>query len=507
MMSDEPILCASGLSKSYGPVRVLDGVDLVLRRGEVHALVGENGAGKSTLSRIIAGLTPADAGTMCLHGGSYAPAGRRQAEDRGVRMVMQELNLIGTLTIAENLFLDRLPHRWGWVDHTRLREQARAALARVGLEGLDPFLPVATLGVGRQQMVEIAAGLARRCDLLILDEPTAALTAPEVDRLFERLAELRRDGTSIIYISHRTEEIRRIADHVSVLRDGRLVATRPAAALAQDEIVRLMVGRALDTSNVRRFRPPGPVALRVEGLRRAGAVRGVSFEVRRGEIFGLAGLMGSGRTETVRALFAADRPDGGRVFLGGSDRPARIRNPRDAVRQGLALVTENRKEEGLLLPLTVGANITLGSLPVLARGRTWIRRTAEAAECTRWIRALGIRCRHAGQPVGELSGGNQQKVVIARWLARDGEVFVFDEPTRGVDAGARHEIHRLLDDLVARGKAVVVVSSDLGELEVLADRIAVLSGGRIAGTFARGEWTHDGIMAAALGGRTQEEGT
>lgn len=493
------LLAAKELSKSYGPVRVLTNVDFDLRRGEVHALVGENGAGKSTLSRILAGLTPPDTGTLTLQGRPYRPRDRRDAERQGVRMVLQELNLISNLTVAESLFLDCLPHRWGWIDRAALARRARAALARVGLGDLDPHRPVHSLGIGQQQMVEIAAGLARRCDVLILDEPTAALTGAEIERLFAQIAALKAAGAGILYISHRLEEVRRVADRVSVLRDGRLVATRPAADFALEDIVRLMVGRELEPAKVRRHPVPGPVALEVRGLRRPPAVREVSFRVRRGEILGLAGLMGSGRTETLRAIYGADPPAAGEIRLHGGA-PVRFRSPRDAVRHGLALVTEDRKTQGLLLPLAVRVNLTLASLRAVAGTAGVIRRAAESDRARQWVQRLGIRCRSEEQPVAELSGGNQQKVVLARWLCRDCDILLFDEPTRGIDVGARFEIHRWLDELAVRGKALVVVSSDLTELMLLCDRIAVLSAGRLVATFDRGEWTEDRLMAAALSG-------
>ncbi len=475
-MRPESLLSATRVCKSYGPVRVLTDVDFELRRGEVHALVGENGAGKSTLSRIIAGLTSADAGSLSLRGQPYLPRDRRHAEQHGVRMVMQELNLIGNLTVAESLFVDCLPHRWGWIDYATLHRRAHVALARVGLAELNPTRPVRTLGVGQQQLIEIAAGLARRCDVLILDEPTAALTDPEVERLFAQVAALKAAGTGILYISHRMEEIRRLADRVSVLRDGRLVATRPVAAITLEEIVRLMVGRELAQGAERVARHPGALALQVTGLRCDPAVREVSFDARRGEILGFAGLMGSGRTETMRAVFGADRPQAGEVRLHGGDAPASIRSPRDAVRQGLALLTENRKEQGLLLPLAVRANVTLPSLPRFSALGGWLRRRPEAREASKWVATL---------------------------LLRDCAVLIFDEPTRGIDVGAKFEIYRLLDDLAAKGKAIIVVSSDLPELMAVCDRIAVMSAGRLAATFARGEWTEEKIMSAALSGHAR----
>ncbi|MGD0090726.1 MAG: sugar ABC transporter ATP-binding protein [Planctomycetota bacterium] len=499
------LLKVSGLSKSYS-AKVLDGVDFDLRAGEVHALVGENGAGKSTLARILCGLTPAGAGAMSLHGEAYTPGSKRDAELHGVRMVMQELNLIGNLSVAENIFLEHLPHRCGVVSFARLNAAARTVMARVGLESIDPATPVRALGVGQQQLVEIAAGLSRSCRLLILDEPTAALTGTETELLFTQIARLKAEGTGIIYISHRMEELKRIADRITVLRDGKNVATRPAADTGIDEIVRLMVGRELGAVQAAVRRPRGAPALRAERLGRAAAVRNVSFEAYRGEILGFAGLMGSGRTETMRLLFGADRADAGALYLYGSELPARIRSPRDAVRQGLALLPEDRKAQGLFLPLPVRVNITLAKLRASLRWGGWggwggcINLAAERDAAARQTQALSVRCQGPEQRAAELSGGNQQKVVIAKWLYRDCEILIFDEPTRGIDVGAKFEIYGLLNDLAAKGKAIIVVSSDLKELLALCDRIAVISAGRLAAVFERGEWTQDKIMAAALSG-------
>ncbi len=495
---DTPLLTTSGLRKSYSAV-VLDGVDFELRAGEVHALVGENGAGKSTLAKILCGLVSPDAGTMSIRGEPHAPRTKREAEHRGVRMVMQELNLIPTLTAAENIFLERLPHRLGLVDYPRLHAESRPLMDRVGLRAVAPDTPVRSLGIGQQQLVEIAAGLARCCDLLILDEPTAALTHAETELLFEQIAGLKAGGTAILYISHRMEELKRISDRITVLRDGKLIATRPTAEFPVDRIVRLMVGRDLGDLKEAARRHRGPLALRASGLSRSDVVKDVGFEAYRGEILGFAGLMGSGRTETMRLVFGADRPDGGRLYLHGSDRPARIRSPRDAVRRGIALLTEDRKAQGLLLPLSIRVNATLARMRDLLRFGI-VRDAMERHTADDLMKRLAVRCLDADQPVNQLSGGNQQKVVIARWLYRDCEILIFDEPTRGIDVGAKFEIYALLDALAAKGKAIVVVSSDLKELLAICDRIAVMSAGRLAATFERGEWTQDRIMTAALSG-------
>ncbi|MBI2928171.1 MAG: sugar ABC transporter ATP-binding protein [Verrucomicrobia bacterium] len=504
MIQSGELLRVADICKSYaGPV--LSNVPFTLHRGEVHALVGENGAGKSTLARIIAGLTKADSGTMTLRGQPYTPRDKKGAERHGVRIVMQELNLIANLSVAESVFLGRLPHRFGWIDRRRLDEQAREVLQRVGLADLDPRRLVKSLGVGQQQLVEVAAGLAQRCDVLILDEPSAALTDPEIERLFEQILRLKGAGAGIVYISHRLEEVQRISDRISVLRDGQMIATRPTSEVSLDEVVRLMVGRELSQAIHRAPKPAGPVALRVSGLRRGAAVKDVSFEVRRGEILGFAGLMGSGRTETMRAVFGADRRDAGQVFLHGATEPAPIDSPRDAVRHGLALLTENRKEEGLLLPLPVRPNITLTCLGRFRHAGGWFRAMPERAEAARWSNRLGVRCGSVEQRVVELSGGNQQKVVIAKWLIRDCDLLIFDEPTRGIDVGAKFDVYQLLTDLADQGKAIILVSSDLKELLALCDRIAVMSAGRLAATFNRGEWSQDGIMAAALSGYLKEK--
>ncbi|MFD1556272.1 sugar ABC transporter ATP-binding protein [Paraburkholderia silviterrae] len=530
------VLTVTGAGKTYEQP-VLADVSLALHAGEVLALTGENGAGKSTLSKIVGGLTAPSAGSMTLMGEPYAPASRKQAEALGVRMVMQELNLLPTLSVAENLFLNRLPRRFGplgwtgWIDRTRLREDARAAMAQVGLEAIDPDTLVGELGIGHQQLVEIARNLigdeaqgAAPLRVLILDEPTAMLTGREVELLFEQIARLRARGVALVYISHRLEELERIAQRVAVLRDGRLVRVDAMASLTPERIVALMVGRELGERIELGERRIGAPLLKVDGIGRASVVRDVSFEVRAGEIFGVSGLIGAGRTELMRLIYGADAKDRGTVALAGTPGappvPVRIDSPVDAVRHGIALITEDRKGEGLLLPQPVAANVSLGNVGAVARYGV-VDAARENALAGAQIDALRIRTSGPGQSVGELSGGNQQKVVIGRWLARRStgaqaakgvsgsvhgvRVLLFDEPTRGIDVGAKFDIYALMGSLAREGCALVVVSSDLRELMLICDRIGVMSAGKMTAIFARGEWTQDALLGAAFAGYRAED--
>lgn len=499
----ETVLAARDIGKTYVQP-VLGGVELELRAGEVLALTGENGAGKSTLSKIFCGLEQPTTGSLSFLGQPYAPASRREAERLGVRMVLQELNLLPTLTVAENLFLDNLPSCAGWISRGRLREMAREAMARVGLEAIDPDTPVAALGVGHQQMVEIARNLIGECRVLVLDEPTAMLTAREVDLLFEQIQRLRDAGVAIVYISHRLEELAKVAQRVAVLRDGQLVAVEPIDRYSSDELVTLMVGREVGEAIDLGERQIGAPLLQVKNLSRRGKVDDVSFSVRAGEIYGISGLIGAGRTELLRLIYGADRADSGEVAIGNPPVPVQVRSPAEAVRNGIALITEDRKGEGLLLGQPIAANLALGNMPAVSKHGV-MRPAAEQALAQRQIDAMRIRCNGAHQAVVELSGGNQQKVVIGRWLERDCQVLLFDEPTRGIDVGAKFEIYGLLGELARQGKALVVVSSDLRELMLICDRIGVLSAGRLIETFDRDDWTQDRLLAAAFAGYRSRE--
>jgi ribose transport system ATP-binding protein len=490
-----PLLQLHGLGQRYAAPVLADG-DLTRVAGSIHALMGANGAGKSTLSRIVAGLAAPDSGTMTLAGGAYRPVSRREAQRAGVRIVLQEPHLIPTLAVAENLFLADLPRRAGVVARPALRQRAIDAHATVGLSELDPDLPAGRLGVGQQQLVALAAAFAQPCRVLILDEPTAALTDAEIARAFDHVRRLAASGAAILYISHRLEEIRRLCDRITVLRDGRVVGQCAAQNASMDELIQLMVGEGGLARGVDATRRSGGVALRVEGLTRGRLPRGVSFTVREGEVLGLAGLVGSGRSETLRAIVGADRPDAGRVWRGEGP-PLVIRSPRDAVRAGIGFVPEDRRALGLCLTQSLRVNLTLASLTRFAR-RGWIDARQEDAAAQAVRDRFSIRSRSLDQPIAELSGGNQQKALIGRWLLRDCDVLLVDEPTRGIDVGAKQAVHRALRDQAARGRALVVVSSELPELMALCDRIAVLSDGQLAATFERDAFDEAAITAAAF---------
>ena len=498
------LLHGRGIGKTYA-APVLADVDFELRAGEVLALTGENGAGKSTLSKIVAGLVTPSAGTMTLAGAPYAPASRQDAERVGVRMVMQELSLVPTLSVAENLLQGHLPNTLGFIRRAELNAAAAKQMALIGLQDIDPRLPVSALGVGYQQMVEIARSLGGDCRLLILDEPTATLTSREIDHLFRQIALLKARGVAVVYISHRLDELQQIADRVMVLRDGRHIDTRPMRELTQADIVKRMVGRDVHEGLDRERRPAGKVALRVSGMSRGTVVRDVGFELRAGEVLGLAGLVGSGRTELLRLIYGADRKDAGEVRLGESGTPAKISTPVRAVRAGIGLVTEDRKSQGLLLPLPIRINTTLANLKAVARGG-WLQRDDERREVERLRELLRVRSDSIEQTVDQLSGGNQQKVVFARWLHRDCDVLLLDEPTRGVDIGARADIYAQMDRLAAAGKALLMVSSDLRELMSVCDRIGVMSAGKLVRIFERGEWTQQLLLEAAFSAYAQAEG-
>jgi ribose transport system ATP-binding protein len=498
---NDPMLVVRDLTKQYSTT-VLDRVTFDLRAGEIHALLGANGAGKSTLCRIISGLVQPTGGEMVLSGQVFAPATKQAAESVGVQIIQQELNLIPTLSVAENLMLTRLPSRGGVINHRELHRRVRCALDRFALEDVGTETLVGSLGVGRQQMVEIAAALDLDCKILILDEPTAALSASEAERLFEWLARLREQQVGIIYISHRLDEVARIADRVTVLRDGKSVCTQPTAGLTTNAMVDLMTGQRDDSAASHRHMSftRDRIAMRVEGLSRGELLQDVSLEVRAGERLGIAGLVGSGRTELLRAIFGADVAQVGQVQLGETAVARRFHHPSQAVAAGMVMVTEDRKQNGLLLQQSIRVNTTLCTLRRDFSRSGVIRRRAEEDSVDRMFRKMETRCTSIEQIVSTLSGGNQQKVVVGKWLARDADVFLFDEPTRGIDVAARLRIFRLFESLARDGKALVIVSSDLDELLEICDRIVVMSAGRLVANFDRETWSYDKIMQAAFSG-------
>ncbi|WP_437222332.1 sugar ABC transporter ATP-binding protein [Planctomicrobium sp. SH661] len=506
-----PLLEVHGVSKTYGDARVLNDCAFEVRSGEIHALVGGNGAGKSTLVRTIAGLVLPTSGKMTFRGEDYAPRNKREAEQSGIEIVQQEFNLIPTLSVAENLLLTRLPSKGGLINYPELHSLARIALDRLGLKTIRTDALVETLGVGQQQMIEIAASLDRQCQLLILDEPTAALSAAESEALFEWLDRLRSQSVGIVYISHRLDEVSRLSDRITVLKDGCTVGTYQTSTLNTDQMVGLMVGDVSREQHVvkavDRFVPTKRTlnhdatswAMKVDNLS-GGPVKDVSFQVRKGERLGISGLIGSGRTELLRLIFGADIATSGTVQFPDELDAFRFRHPSEAVAAGLAMVTEDRKSNGLLLSQSIRVNRTLAVVKKCFSRLGLIRAREEIDSTERNREELGIRCTSIEQPVGTLSGGNQQKVVISRWLATNAKVFLFDEPTRGIDVPARRRIYQLMKSLADEGKGIVIVSSDLEELFETCDRIAVMSNGRLVETFSRPDFSHGQMMRAAFSG-------
>jgi ribose transport system ATP-binding protein len=488
-----PRLSVRGISKSFSGNVVLAGIDLDIYPGELVALLGENGAGKSTFSSILAGLLVPDSGTMQWEGEHYAPDRPGEAIDTGIVLIHQEMRLLPDLTIAENVFVGRLPNRGGFVDRETMNRRAAEQLHRLGLD-IAPTTLVRTLRVAAQQQVEIAKALTLNAQLLILDEPTAALGGEETDRLFAQIDQLRKQGVSFIYISHRLEEIARIADRVAVLRDGRLVATHDTAQVPVNVLLEGMVGRSVDRIFPKTEKPSEKEVLRVDKLSAPdGSFQDVSFAVRAGEIFGIAGIVGAGRTELVRAITGADPISSGSIKVEG--RAVQIKSPSDAIDAGLVLVPEDRKAQGVVLSHSVATNLALGNFDRLASNGFISPRQVETFAVGA-IKRLGVKGK-ADQLVRYLSGGNQQKVIIARWISRGPKVFILDEPTRGIDMGARAAIYETITDLAKSGMAVVVVSSDLEEVMGLSHRILVLARGRNQGILERDQINNVAIMKLA----------
>jgi ribose transport system ATP-binding protein len=495
--AEPAVIAVRDLTMDFPGVRALDGVSLDLRQGEVHGLIGENGAGKSTLMKILAGLHQPTAGALSMAGEPVVLRGPADATARGVAMIHQELNLVSTLTVAENIVLGRERTRCGLIRRRESRGIAEAALARLG-GGIDPALPVRRLAVAQQQIVEIARALACDARVLIMDEPTAVLSRKEAALLFDLIGQLKRDGVTVIYISHLLPEVLRVCDRITVLRDGQHVVTldeAQSAKASEHQLAALMVGRPMANHFPPRGEPEPPVVLRVQDLCSDRSVREVSFTVRRGEILGFAGLIGAGRTELAEAIVGLRPRDRGSVLLDGE--PVRIARLADAVQRGIVYLPEDRKEAGLVLEMDVVQNTTLaalGRLPGLL-----LNRRVEEAVTRRHVERLGTRVGRLSDPVSTLSGGNQQKIALAKWLELKPRVLIVDEPTRGVDIGAKEQIYRLLHELAARGMACVMISSEINELRGVCHRIAVMRRGRLVATLDGPAATEEQIMAHAAG--------
>ena len=485
----------TGISKSFPGVNALENARFDLLPGEVHALVGENGAGKSTLMKVLAGIYRRDAGTILVNGREEEITSPHAAQSLGISIIHQELNLMYHLTVAQNIFIGREPRRGFLLDEGALNTKARRLFDDLHLK-LDPRTRVGTLAVAQQQMVEIAKALSYNSDVLIMDEPTAALTDTEIEELFRIIRHLRDQGKGIVHISHRLEELRQISNRITVMRDGRYIATVNTAEAEIQQIISMMVGRTVfeATPELPEKRDP-TVVLEVKGLNRGRQVRDISFELHRGEILGVAGLVGAGRTEVMRAIFAADRPDSGTVLVKGQ--PVSIRTPQDAVGHGIAYLSEDRKRYGLALSMDVEVNTVLASLRRFASRLGWVRAGATRAQALKLVDQLAIKTPGIGQRVKNLSGGNQQKVVIAKWLTADTDILIFDEPTRGIDVGAKSEIYRLLNDLAKQGKSIIMISSELPEVLRMSHRILVMCEGRITGELSAAEATQERIMTLA----------
>lgn len=496
MTQTEYLLEMKKIRKEFPGVLALDGVDFNLRKGEVHVLLGENGAGKSTLMKILSGAYQKDGGEILIDGEPAGISSPSHAQALGIGIIYQEFTLNPHLSVAENIYLGREPVRLpGVINWKKLYRDARSILDDLDVK-IDVRQKVASLGVAMQQMTEVAKALSQNARILVMDEPTAALSGREIEALFRTIAHLKSKGVGIVYISHRLEEIFEIGDRVTVLRDGRYVDTRSVKGLARNEMVRLMVDRDLDDHIPKVKSDPGDVVLRLEGVNVRDRLRDISFELRRGEVLGIAGLMGAGRTRLAKTLFGAERISGGRILVDGEE--VNLKSPRDAINAGIGLVTEDRKSEGLILELSVKKNITLPNLNrFLSKGVLQLGREGKVADD--YIRRLKIKTPSGNQRVVCLSGGNQQKVVLSKWLCTDARIFLFDEPTRGIDVGAKTEIYQLMNEITARGGAILMISSEMPEILGMSDRILVMRDGAVAGELAGADATQEQIMKLALG--------
>ena len=489
------ILTMKGIDKSFPGVHALDHVDLEVRRGEVHALMGENGAGKSTLMKVLTGIYSKDEGTITFEGKEVEFTNPREAQDAGIVIVHQELNMLGHLTVAQNIFIGREFMKGKFIDDKRMNEEARKLFDQLGID-IDPTETMSRLTVGKQQMCEIAKAISHDAKVIIFDEPSAALTEAEIEELFKIIRDLRERQLGIVYISHRMDEIKVITDRVTVMRDGGYVGTLITKDCTKEDIINMMVGRVIyeDPKTESQVAKDAPVVLKVEHLNAGRMVQDVSFELHKGEILGFSGLMGAGRTETMRALFGADPKQSGDIYINGEK--VDIKTPKDAVSHGIGYLSEDRKRFGIIVDKTVAENSTMASLDEYMKG-LFIDKKKEKEVAQKYVDILKTKTPGVDQLVVNLSGGNQQKVVIAKWLVRNCDILIFDEPTRGIDVGAKSEIYHLMNELVAEGKSIIMVSSEMTEILRMSDRIVIMCEGRKTGELGIEEATQERIMHAA----------
>lgn len=503
-MEQEIVLQMEGIDKSFGNVKVLNDVSFELRKGTLHALMGENGAGKSTLMKILNGIYKKDTGRILLKGKEVTISNPKMAQDLGIAMIHQELTSLPDLSVAANIFLGREylkgPGRI-FVDKKEMCRQAGIALAEIKAP-IDPKANIRFLSVAQAQLVEIAKAISCEADIIVMDEPTSAITSSEVENLFETIKTLKEQGKAIIYISHKMDEIFRIADEITVLRDGQKIDTRPASELNQDMLVSMMVGRELNQQFYKSQVSIGETVLQVNKFVKEGKFKDISFELKKGEILGIAGLMGAGRTEVAEAIFGIHPPDSGDIHLNG--KKYLFKAPKEAIQQGLAFVTEDRKLTGLNLVADIKENITIANLKKYCRAGQFIKKGKEKKVAEEYIKKLSIKTPSCTKLTGQLSGGNQQKVVLARWLSCNPQIMILDEPTRGIDVAAKSEIYRLMSEYVAEGNSIIMISSELPEILGMCDRVLVMHEGEITGTFLRDEVTQEGIMACAAGIRRKD---
>jgi len=488
------LLDLNGIEKSFGPVRVLHGVELSLKAGSVHALMGENGAGKSTLMKVLAGVHKCDEGTVSINGNKVQIASPKHSQELGVAMIHQELSPVPEMTVAENIFLGREPRKGMFLDYAKMYKMTEDLLEQLNVK-INPKAKLGNLKVADQQMIEIAKAISLNAEIIVMDEPTSAITDKEVDALFDLIKDLKSQGKGIVYISHKMDEIFRISDDITILRDGHYVGTWAAKDIDQATLIRNMVGRELTEIFPERETSIEDVVLELKNFTDGKKFQNVDINVRKGEILGLSGLVGAGRTEVMHAFFGLTKRDSGQIIYEG--KPIDINNPKDAIANGIAYVTEDRKREGLVLDMSTGENITLASLRNLS-DVLFINEAREKKDINKQIKDLRVKVNTPKQVVKSLSGGNQQKVVIGKWMMKNPKILILDEPTRGIDIGAKSEIYRLMCEFVAKGNSIIMISSEMPELIGMADRMLIMSNGRVSGELNRDEFVQETIMKMSV---------